>query len=230
MENDNAQQGENTPESQADQSTPAAEDPIKNLKAEMNRKLENTNAQLQALLAAINTPKVVATPVAEPAKKVSVFEDEDAYAARIKAETVAEIRREQAAQQTAQQKQAQTINALISEFPELSNMNDPLTKRAVEIFEALSPDEKASPVAYKAAVKEAALDLDIKPKSKRKAESKADDSFALGGSNGVTKRPPAQTEAEKVRLQLAEAFGLKVTPELKERLNNYAKRDFKRFS
>jgi hypothetical protein len=224
MENEN--QGAETPEVNA---TSPAEDPIKNLKAEMNRKLENTNAQLQALLAAINGQNKPA-PAAEPSKKVSVFDDEDAYAARIKAETSAEIKAELAKQQVAQNKQAQVINQLVYDFPELANNDHALTKRAVEIYNSLPDDEKSSPIAYKAAVKEAALDLDIKPKAKRKQSSKEDESFSLGGGNKGTTRPTPPTEVDKVRESLAEAFGIKLTPEVKERLKTHAKKDFKRFS
>lgn len=222
-------QGVETPSTE-NESTPPAEDPIKNLKAEMNRKLENTNAQLQALLAAINTQNKPAAAPEVAAKKVSVFDDEDAYAARIKAETAAEIKREFAIQQAQQTKQAQTINQLVADFPELTQQDHALTKRAVEIYNSLSDDEKQSPIAYKAAVKEAALELDLKPKSKRQASSKENDTFALGGNTAGTKRPAPTSEVDKVRESLAEAFGLKVTPELKERLKQHAKKDFKRFS
>lgn len=225
-QNNNASDtGENTPETAA--APQAADDPIKNLKAEMNRKLENTNAQLQALLTAINQQNKPAA--SEPVKKVSVFEDEDAYAARIKAETAAEIKAELARQQAQQAKQAQTINNLVMDFPELSQLDHPLTKRAVEIFESLPEDEKQSSLAYKAAVKEAALELDVKPKSKRAAK-KEDDSFSLGGGSSAGKRPPAATDMDKAREAFAEKLGLKLTPEVKERLKQHAKKDFKRFS
>jgi hypothetical protein len=227
---DNQNVGENTSTESQVEATASnqAEDPIKNLKAEMNRKLENTNAQLQALLAAINTQNKPAP--SEPAKKVSVFEDEEAYAARVVAEAEARIEKKLAKEREQQTKQAQTINQLVMEFPELAQQDHSLTKRAVEIYNSLSDDEKNSPIAYKAAVKEAALELDIKPKAKRSQQRKEDDSFSLGGSSQGSKRPAPASEVDKVRESLAEAFGIKLTPEVKERLKSNAKKDFKRFS
>ena len=226
MEQEN--QGAGAPDS-ASQNTQQADDPIKNLKSEFNRKLgnlEESNRKLMEQLSALVNPKPKAP---EPSKLDDVWYQSPAEAARIiKEETRAEIRKELDAERQLQTKQAQVINSLVAEFPELSQQDHDLTKRAVEIYNSLPDDEKQSPIAYKAAVKEAALELDIKPKAKRQTK-KEDDSFSFGSGGGSSRRPSSDSEIDKVRESLAEKFGLKMTPELKDKLKKTAKRDFRKF-
>lgn len=165
-------------------------DQIKNVKEEMNRKLgnmetkvstlEQTNRQLLAQLQAM-------APAAPAAPKKNIqdvwFDKPDEAAARIKAEAKQEIREEFANLNAQQQKQNVTLNALVAEFPELSDPQHELTKKAVEIYSAMPEDEKVSPAAYKAAVREAALEFNVKPRSKR-GDDYEDFSGLRGGSSG----------------------------------------------
>lgn len=172
----------------ASDQTPPAGDDLKNVKAEFNRKignLEETNKQLLAQLKNLTEVVKPAKAPAEPSKKVSVFDDEEAYATRIKEEAAAEIERKLEQQQAQQAKQAQVINSLVTDFPELSDGNHDLTKRAVEIFNGLEESERKSPSAYRTAVLSAASEFGMRPKSKRTSSS--DDSFALGGGGGESR-------------------------------------------
>lgn len=151
--------------------------------------LQQTNNQI---LSAIKEMQKVATkpaPKAQPTpeKKTNLkdvwFDDQEAAAAII--EERAERRIQQRMEQ-AQKQQNQTNNVmrtLYKDFPELQDMDHPLTQKAIELFEKMSDEEKQSPLAYKVAVRDAAEELEIKPKAKRKEKVDDDDSFSLGGGN-----------------------------------------------
>lgn len=176
-------------------------DEIKNLKAEMDRKIGNIEKTNQALLTQLqviaNNPKKETPP---PPEKKSIrdtwYEDPDAAANMIvkkaKNDALTEIRSENAAQA----KKSGVIQKLYQEYPELQDFDNPLTVKAVEIFEKLPEEEKAHPMAYRLAVKEAAEDLDIKPKAKRKAKEEADDSFALTGGTGNASKTRSRRSGE----------------------------------
>lgn len=189
-------------------------DPIQNLKSEFQRKytnLEETNRQLMAQMQQLMTRQQAPAPKSEPnAKKLQdVWFDNPEEAARMVADGVeTKMRRELAQVQQAQAKQQATIGALMKDFPELADNGSKLTTRAVEIYNAMSDEDKSSPVAYRAAVKEAAMELDLKPKSKRTPAS--DDSFSLGGDGAGASRPKpsGKKEVDQRTKLFAEAVGL----------------------
>jgi hypothetical protein len=217
-----------------DQTPPeSAPDQIANLKAEMNRKLDNTNAQfqqtnnqLQALLAQMQAS---AKPAPAPTKKVSVFDDEEAFTSRLRAEAAAEaetrINASMARNQELQVKQAQRINALVQEFPELSDSSHSFTKRAVEIFDAMPEDERQSSLAYRAAVKEAALEMGVKPRSKRSADE-LDAFVSPSGRASDSGRSKKKAGLSDGVMLAAELLGLDIkNPEVKKRLESSAERE-----
>lgn len=194
----------------------APADEIKNLKSEMNRKIDNLSKTNEQLLAQLNNmaksfqpPKKPETP--QQNKKASVFEDEDAFANSIKEQAKAELREEINKANQLTSKQQQTIATLVKDFPELNDGDSDLAKRAIEIFNSMPEDERVSPVAYKAAVKEAALDLDIRPKSKRKSsEGESDDSFTLGSRSSERPRESGPKKVDRRTALFAEALGVDV--------------------
>jgi hypothetical protein len=194
----------------------APNEEIKNLKSEFNRKIDNLAETNKQLLNQLNNmaktlvpPKKPETPQA--AKKVSVYEDEEAYARSIKEETKAELREEIQRANQLSSKQQTTIASLVKDFPELNDGESDLAKKAIEIFNAMPEDERNSPVAYKAAVKEAALDLDIKPKSKRKPVDSDDEAFTLSSSSRRDNpRDGGQKKVDRRTALFAEALGVDV--------------------
>lgn len=169
---------------------------IKNLKAEFDRKIGNIEKTNQALL---NQLQVLNQPKKEPAKEAKTpfkdlwYDDPDAAATLIakkaKDDTLSEIR----AENLIQQRKGNVIQQLYREYPELQDFDNPLTTKAVEIFEKLTDEEKSNPIAYRLAVKEAAEELDIKPKAKRKAKEE-DDSFSLSGTADKAPRTRGKRE------------------------------------
>lgn len=219
--------GANTPD--ADGATPAADDPIKNLKGEFGRKFGNLeeqtkhlSSQIQQIVNALNKP--TSSPASTPEKKVSVFDDEEAYARSIEERAEARITAKLAEQEAIKAKYATVSTQLVTEFPELNDAKSPLMGRAQEIYLSLPEEERRHHLAMKAAVTEAAAELGMKPKSKRTA-SEGDD-FTLGGSSQAS-RPSKKSsdELNPATVKLAELMGLDVNdPKVMDRLKQRAKR------
>ena len=193
-------------------------DALTNVKAEMNRKLGNIEAQIksqnEAMLAQINALLAKTAPPKEESTvskakkplKDLINDDPEEYArhvqeeARASAERLIEERTKKANEQQA------VLSQLTSEYPELNDMNSELTKLAVEKYKGLGLD---SPVGYRAAVAEAAAELGVRPKSKRKAESN-DEAFSLGSGSGGrgTGEARVSPQQEAVMRDLAKKFGV----------------------
>jgi hypothetical protein len=154
----------------AEGAAPSSADEIKNLKAEMNRKLDNTNAQLLAAIEALK-PKAKE----EPRAKVSVLDDEDAFANNIVEQAVSAVTRVTAEQQRTQAK----ISQLYNDYPELNDPENAFSRKADEYYRQLSDADKKNPTALEAAVYRAAVETGTKPKKQRSTE---DDNFSLGGA------------------------------------------------
>jgi hypothetical protein len=183
---------------------------LNNVKAEFQRKTSNLEESNKALAGQVQ--QLLAQLKGNPAenavnaqKKVSVFDDEDAYADRVASE--AEARIERKLQERARNQQVSAH--LIAEYPELKDQSSALMKKADEIFKSLTPEDRAHPFAMKTAVYDAAADLDLKPMSKRvNAES---DSFSMGADSGASRanRPNrSKSEFTPEDEQLANLLGI----------------------
>ena len=204
------------------------QDPLKNLKEEFSRKmgnveknmssLEATNKQLLAQLQSL-APKPQA---AAPSKTLANqwFDNPDGAADEIVQRAVSKVQSQWQQANEDNARQQSTLSSLVSEFPELSNGNHELTKEAVKIYDALSVEEKRSPIAYKAAVKEAALDLGYKPMKKR---SEDEQEFYLkgGNSSGSSERKPRAAKIDDATLEFARRVGIDVSDQkVKDRFTN----------
>lgn len=165
---------------------PGAEgDAIGNLKAEFSRKfgnieeqLKQSNQQLQAMLAGMKKPEP--KPAAQETSLEDLYyKDPVAYAAAIKKQAKDEIRAERDEENKLTAQQQKAVQGLYKEFPELSNDAHELTILALKKYDDMAKDYGNTPAAMKAAVAEAALELGVKPKSKRPAD---EDDFVLSGS------------------------------------------------
>ncbi len=191
--------------------TPAApNDELKNFKAETYRKLTNletTNAQLLAQLQAMNKPQQ--TKPTEASKPVSVFDDEEAYAETVISKAEQRIEKKMAAQAQAQAANQAVIGGLMNEYPELGDATNELTKKANEIFTAMSEDDKSHRLAIDSSVRRAAAELGVKPKSKR-SESE-NDAFSLGGGTGNSRARSRDSDAvDPKTLEFAKMMGVDV--------------------
>ncbi len=170
-------------------------DPITNLKAEMNRKLENSNSELAAMKAQM-AQLLSGKGQPQPEEDFDPY-DPQAVRQAVKKTVDAGISAYKEEQNKFHQHEArkqQVILTLVNEYPELQNPGSELVQDARAILEKLPADEQNSSVAYKAAILEAAVNRGITPKSKR--QSTSDDSFQLGGSkpNSGSKRGKDEME------------------------------------
>lgn len=172
-------------------------DPLKNVKSEFDRKIGNvdqkldqTNKTLAGLVTQLQAIAKTATPTKAPSEGNSIqkeienswYDNPSKAVHLIKEETKNELRKEIVDANVIQQKTTNTLNTLIRDFPELADQENEFTKRAVQLYSELPEDEKTSPAAYKAAVREAALEMGIKPRSKR-SDEELDDFSLRGGGN-----------------------------------------------
>lgn len=202
-------------------------DPIQNVKAEMNRKFDNLTNELRSIASKLSTPPQQ-TQTQPQKKKLAdlAITDEDAFERELETRVAEKASTIISQHQTAQAKQQAVIGSLVAEFPELSSADHDLTKRAVEIHNTLSDEERANPaVAYKLAVQNAAIELGIRPKSKRTQSS---EDFSLGSSSGPRPgRKPAGSDIDPNTEAFAQMLGLNTSdPKVKERLKARSKRQY----
>lgn len=221
-----------TPEESAAAAAKAADpaDLTKNLKAELDRKLggitEQLNAQTEALKAQIASLRPPPKPAPTGSFKEQFYQDEDAAVANLASSIKDEIRGEI----QMSNRQAEVLTSLYRDFPELSDQTHDLTQKAVQIHKGLSKNEQASPGSYRLAVLEAAAEIGLPPKAKRKAvseESEENDSFTLGGApRGAASSKRKKGDLDPGTLQFAAQMGFDTSDEkVMERLKKAAARD-----
>jgi hypothetical protein len=208
----------------AEGGTPAPSE-LTNLKAEMNRKLDNTNAQLNAVLEQLKAARAPAAPQA-PATAPKAFEDvvyDDPKAAKelLKKELMAEFNEASSRQSQQTQKLQATVQRIFSEYPEFNDESNEVTKRAREIYATYAPEDQG-PMALEAAARSAASEYGLKPKSKR---TQNDDSFQLSGSASGARPAKKKDEIDDETLLIAQLMGRDLDdPKVKERLKQSASR------
>lgn len=206
-------------------------DPIKNMHAEFSRKTEKLaqdnarlSQQLEQLLSVMQPKQTSSTPEDVDLEEL-IYKDPKTYAAKVKEQATKEATRV-VSQQLAQQQQSNAIlGQLVSDYPELNDGNSELTQRAIQLYKGLSEAERANPMSYKVAVRDAAAELGVLPKSKRKSSS--DDDFSFGGSSSSSgssapKQSSKKEDVDNRTLAFAQLIGLntndkKVVERLKQR-------------
>ncbi|NIO44967.1 MAG: hypothetical protein GTN36_05450 [Candidatus Aenigmarchaeota archaeon] len=122
----------------------------------------------------------------------------------------------------------QVLTNLYSEYPELKDDNSDLTKKALQIHALHGEGRKKDPIAIKASVHEAALELGLLPTSKRKSQSS--DEYTFGASNNNRREKSSKTKVNDLTLAAAEAFGLDINDKaVVERLNKHSQRNFRKY-
>lgn len=204
--------------------TTPPEDPIKNLKSEMSRKQENiTNqlnqqqAKIEAIMQAVLAQQQAQSRQASaPEKEIDPIEDPKGFAKRVREEAKREAMQEvqQYSQSQAQQQasQQQVLNQLVQDYPELNDRSSELFIKAQEIQATMTEQERYSPTAIRAAVREAAGEVGLLPMKKRK---KSDiDNFTVDSSGASQtqgqRRQAKEAELAPETLAFAEAIGMNV--------------------
>jgi hypothetical protein len=129
-----------------------------------------------------------------------------------------------------QTQQNALLSQMVNEYPELSDASSELTTKAVDIYKKMSAQERSNPMAYKTAVRDAAAEVGLLPKAKRKQTAGADnDQFTFGSGQGGAgegqRRGGKPKDLDPNTVAVAELFGIKTEdPKVLERLKGRAQR------
>lgn len=203
-------------------------DANQNLKAEFSRKFNNVetqlaemakaNAQLQALL---QNQQASSSPSTQESE--DIFDNPDAYVNRRVQAVEERIEKKIADRDRRAAEKQGALTTLTSQYPELNDSGSDLYKEAIKALQALPDEVRDTSVGYKTAVYQAAAELGIVAKSKRKSVSASED-FTLGGSKPPVKSK-GNSEIPADVLETARLFGQPVDdPEYLKRLAKTSKR------
>lgn len=217
----------------------SVEQRLKNQHSEFDRKIKNIQSLIEEqnknFSTVLNTIASAPSVKAKPDKKLQelIYDDPEEYA-RIVSENAKKEALDQVNRVVGQQQQQQLVlNQLVSDYPELADQNNEMTKRAIDIFKGLSDGEKAMPNSYKLAVREAAAEYGVLPSSKRGNRSGEDFTFSGGGQRSGTQQQQdiRNTKLSDATLAFAQAIGKNTDdPKYMERLKKAAARkDWTRF-
>ena len=169
-------------------------DPVKNLKSEFNRKLDNINEQLARQNAEIlaRLEAQTKTPAA-PQKKLSelMYEDQDQFAAEVAARATAQVNQVLSNQAEMQN----TLSSVIAQYPEFANQSHEATKRAIEISRSQPRGLAGTAAGNKMAMLEAASELGLVP-TQHRSKNTGDDFSLAGGGGGRNRQSRQQKETE----------------------------------
>ena len=172
-------------------------------------------------------PAPAKKPVASDDLDSLMYSDNARYRAIIQEQTEERIFQKLNQQNEIQGRTQSVISELAAEYPELSDRDNALTIKSVEILNSLPQHERATTTAYRYAVKQAAEELAVKPRSKRGDDEFMGPSYnAYGGQQRRREKSEKQTIAEIS--PLAEAMGLDMNdPAVAKRIAERTKRSFK---
>lgn len=226
------------------QQTDDQQDPFKNLKAEMDRKLQNlqqTNEQLTKqnsdLSSKLDTMISRIDAASRPPARTQEdwedlkYTDPDKYL-ELREEEI--VNKAVNASQATIQKQTQvnnTVSEMTREYPELNDENSELTKKALGLAAERKINFQDNPLLIKEIVREAADSLNLAPaKYRTKNETEVDMSDFIASGGRGSGQPPKKKEKDELDPKVianAELMGLDTKdPEVIKRLKNYSKRDF----
>lgn len=162
--------------------------------AEMNRKFsqiqqenQRLSQQIEALTQSIvssRSSQATGTTPQEENLEDLAFKDPRAYAAKVTERATQQAQRVVSETLTQQNRSNQILGQLVSDYPELNDANSELTTKAVSIYKQLSEQERSNPLSYKAAVRDAAAELGVLPKSKRSTAQEGEFQFSASNPRG----------------------------------------------
>lgn len=215
-----------------------------NFQKEMDRKFSNQNQQIEALL---KSQQDLMTTLSQPKKQEKssinndisdlIYTDPAKYAEIIEeraAKKAAETISTQNSVASKNQAKAQEVLVkLTQDYPELSDVNSQLSKKALEAFNNMSDEEKSnSALAYKSAILEAVGDLGIKKASQRKSKDSDVDygDFVLSGSSNNSSRRDKKPKLDAATVAFAEQMGLDIEDKnVLKRLAGHSQRDYGKY-
>lgn len=243
MADDKSSQSESLSEQENSQ-----EDPVKQVKTEFSRKIENINSvlaeqnrQMQAVIEALanSNKKPNSTQSDDDIDEDLVLNDPKKFAKQVREKAVNEataaITKQTQQQQQVQVQESQALAALRSDYPELNDASSELAKKAIEIY---NQNGSQGAIAVRAAVREAASELGLQSSKFRKNSSNSSDNFSVSGegnTSGNTRAGDRSAKKSKVSentLAFAQLLGRDVNDKkVMERIEKYSQRkNWKRYS
>lgn len=221
--------------SESEQSTPDPVEILKNLKSEINRKLQNSDSRLEQLARQNEMLTQALQGLARPQRsEMSEVDMEElavsnpkAYQQILKKQIKDEVSKELGSTMQVEQQRQQILGQLVVDYPELKTGDSDLTQKAVAIYNSMSQSEQAMPSSYKIAVRDAAAELGLLPSSKRKSGSSEEwtGSGTRGSSSGTSPQSKKKTEVDPRTLAFAQMVGLDVSkPEVVKNIEKRAQR------
>lgn len=217
-------------------------DPIKNLKAEVNRKMENITAQLQQQNQMMNQQLQAIIESVKPSQKQQAAENDDELAdlmltnpkeavKRIKSQVANEVTSNVSNVINSKEQTTQVIAGLAAEYPELRDNNSDLARKAVELYNSLPTGVKNTPYGSELAIRQAAAALGKVPASFRKTKTEETEDFSVSANQGSKRPTKRSAELDDKTLGFAQLMGLDTSdPKVMESLKQRAQRtDWNRY-
>lgn len=176
--------------------TPPPADEFKNLKAEFNRKIDKVNdelkksnqqlmEQLQSMLAPKPPKQHEAAPADDELEEL-LYKNPKLYTQKIEERAEKRLEDKLNKRDAENQRLSTAITAMYQEFPELNKTDGELYKLAISKQTEMAKEYGNSVATMKAAVAEAALELGVKPMSKRE---RSEDDFTVDGRGSESEAP-----------------------------------------
>ncbi|MHA1834080.1 MAG: hypothetical protein ACTSV7_08820, partial [Candidatus Baldrarchaeia archaeon] len=172
------------------------QDPLKNFKIEVNRKIDNTNANFdslkqmnQDLLAAVkqglDNQTVQQSEGEAKGERIDPIDDPEGFERQILAKA------KEVSQQATQQKQREqdTLIGLMTTYPELQDTKSELALETSRQAQQYATSNLPADVVYRLATQQAVEKLGIVPSQHRTAQRNEEDGFQLGGGSHNTREP-----------------------------------------
>jgi hypothetical protein len=172
----------------------------------ITKALEETNARSAGLE---NSFQQIISMNAKPAPKEEMSPYDADFAEKVALKAAQEAARIAEGKIAAERARQAVIGTLAMDYPELGNTNSEFSQAMVKAHNQLSASLKETPEGYRLAAREAAAQLGIVPKSKRKES----DDFSMSSSNSTKStptKPAKKVELDDLELGAAELLGLNV--------------------
>lgn len=196
------------------------EDPIKQIKGEFARKTSNleeklaqTNAQLEAMIAEVMKANNKSTEPAKSSKSARdlLYDDPDQFVNSITEQAVKRARDEAASISASQSALQNTIVAFTQKYPEFTQSEHEAVALATKFGNELPKHLKGTPEGAELAMTKAVAELGLIPVSKR-AKSTSDESAAVGGAKGSSGGSKASSnKLDDNTLAIAQLLGVDIT-------------------
>lgn len=230
---DTGQEGqEQTPASEGEQAPDPMEtlrQELKNTKSESARKMDNIQAQLAELAAALR-PKPQETPV----DKNLIYDDPDKYAQIIEERAVAKAEQRVLGKVQQQNSYQMKVAAMQADFPEFKDESSEAYRLANQEYQQLPAHLQGTTEGLEIAMQRAALKTGLVPASKRRRASTED--YIPPTTNTGRRAPPPKDDTDPKAVEFAKIMAVATgrnpnDPKMLERVKEAAKRkSWKTFS